>query len=270
MVKMNRSFIAIYIDLENIPGSLNIYKLLQDIILQHETEQEAVEPVFAVKMACGNSSSISKLRDQLKEENFEIRETPHLSRKKNRADLTITVAAFERLYLDNPTIDKFVFITNDSDFTVIMDVLRKYGKEVWLVAQEQESRKAIFNSCSDNILIVEDYLRSPKDDKSVRTSKRRETAAEPRASNSSPDNKAMLLLKQILQTLDLDRPYFNSQLGMKFRQIDKSFRLKKTKYKNFNSLVDHFVDRGILEKTSSDTNNIQVRIIDYKKLETFV
>jgi len=35
-----------------------------------------------------------------------------------------------------------------------MDVLRKYGKEVWFVAQEEESKKPIFNSCSDNILII--------------------------------------------------------------------------------------------------------------------
>ena len=34
MGDQNRSFIAIYIDLENVPGSLNIQKLMQDIIIK--------------------------------------------------------------------------------------------------------------------------------------------------------------------------------------------------------------------------------------------
>ncbi len=267
MTNLKRSFIAIYLDLENIPSALNIQRLMQDIIIMHETRDDMVEPVFAVKMACGNSSSISGLRGQLKEQNFEIRETPHLSRKKNRADLTITVAAFERLYLDNPTIDKFVFVTNDSDFTVIMDVLRKYGRQVWLVAQEQESKKEIFNSCSDNILLVEDYLTSPREPRNGKPGQRRQSVAKVASFDQSPDSAAAGLLKKVLLSLDVDRAYFNSQLGMKFRQLNKSFDMKKTTFKSFNKLVESLVQQDILAFANSDKDNIQVRIKNERRLE---
>jgi uncharacterized LabA/DUF88 family protein len=264
---IDRSFLAIYIDLENVNGQLNIQRLMQDIIIQHETGDGATEAVFAVKMACGNSSSISKLRGQLKEQNFEIREIPHVSRKKNRADLAISISAFERLYLGNPSIDKFVFVTNDSDFTAIMDVLRKYGKEVWLVAQEQESKKEIFNSCSDNILIVEDYLEKPREVKADRERKQREVAVKSESRRPDPDSSAVALLKNVLQSLNADKVHYNSQLGMKFHQIQKSFNLKKTKFRSFNNLVNHFVEQGILEKTTTDKKDVQVRIVNVRKLE---
>jgi uncharacterized LabA/DUF88 family protein len=264
MGDQNRSFIAIYIDLENVPGSLNIQKLMQDIIIKHEA---GIESLFAVKMACGNSSSISRLRGQLKEQNFEIRETPHLSRKKNRADLAISIAAFESLYLNNPSIDKYVFVTNDSDFTVVMDVLRKYGKEVWLVAQEQESRKPLFNSCSDNILIVEDYLETARSGGRGKAPPVKSAPVKTAPREAEPDRSAIVLFRRVLQKLDSGKIYFNSQLGMKFHQVEKSFNLKKTRFKNFNSLVEYFVTKGILEKVSTVENNVQVRIADEKKLE---
>jgi len=267
MATLNRSFIAIYLDLENITGSLNIQRLMQDIIIKHDSGGETTEPVFAVKLACGNSSSISNLRSQLKEQNFDIRETPHVSRKKNRADLTISIAAFEHLYLNSPPIDKFVFVTNDSDFTVVMDKLRKYGKEVWLVAQEQESRKPIFNSCSDYILVVEDYVDVPRTASRGKTPPKKSSPVKPPPPPTNADAAAIGLLKRVLQKLDYDKRYFNAQLGMKFHQIEKSFDLKKTRFKNFNSLVDYFVKQGVLEKTLSDKRDIQVKIVDGRKLE---
>lgn len=110
-----------------------------------------------MKFACGNANSISKLREQLTNHNFDIREAPHISEKKNRADLIISLDAFEKLYLDKPSIDRFVFITRDSDFSVIMDILRKYGKEVWLITQAADSQRPIFTSCTDNILLLPQF-----------------------------------------------------------------------------------------------------------------
>jgi hypothetical protein len=73
-----RKFIAVYIDLENVAGILDLDRMLQDIILEENTG-ESEDYVFAVKFACGNTNSISVLRSQLVDHNFDIREAPHVS-----------------------------------------------------------------------------------------------------------------------------------------------------------------------------------------------
>jgi uncharacterized protein (TIGR00288 family) len=148
-----RKFIAVYVDLENVAGILDLDRMLQDLILEENLDTPE-EYVFAVKFACGNTNSITKLRGQLVNHNFEIREAPKVTGKKNRADLIISMDAFEKLYLDKPSIDRFVFVTRDSDFSVIMDILRKYGKEVWLITQEGDDQRPIFTNSTDNILVI--------------------------------------------------------------------------------------------------------------------
>ncbi|MDN3683564.1 NYN domain-containing protein [Vibrio sinaloensis] len=48
--------------------------------------------------------------------------------------------AFESLHLDNPRVDRYCFMTTDSDFTVIADKLRKFGREVWLVCKKSPTK----------------------------------------------------------------------------------------------------------------------------------
>ena len=55
-----RKFIGVYIDLENVAGILDLDKMLQDIILEEDKEAPE-EYIFAVKFACGNTNSISKM-----------------------------------------------------------------------------------------------------------------------------------------------------------------------------------------------------------------
>lgn len=79
-----RTSIAIYFDLENIDPRLNLRKLLESITLDIEDST----PVFAIKLACGDTDNIAKFREQLKNLNFEIRETPHVSEKNLKTELT--------------------------------------------------------------------------------------------------------------------------------------------------------------------------------------
>lgn len=65
-------------------------------------EQDGVSPIFAIKMACGNTEAIAKFRKQLGDLNFEIREAVHVANKKNRADLILSLEAFESLYQKSP------------------------------------------------------------------------------------------------------------------------------------------------------------------------
>ena len=159
-----RTSIAIYFDLENVDPKLNLKKLLEAVTLDIEDDST---PVFAIKLACGRTESIAKFREQLKNLNFDIREAPQVSEgnSKNRADLILTVEAFESLYQKSPEIDLYIFITADTDFTVIMDKLRKYGKNVWLVTRASDKEKQLFTSSSDKIRVIDDYFSKPANSK---------------------------------------------------------------------------------------------------------
>ncbi len=245
-----RKFIAVYVDLENVAGILDLDTMLQDIIL--EEHQEAPEEyVFAVKFACGNSQSISKLRKQMTNHNFEIREAPHVTGKKNRADLIISLDAFEKLYLDKPSIDRFVFVTRDSDFSVIMDILRKYGKEVWLITKEGDEQRPIFTNSTDNIIIIpqkkkptalkkkplpqgiSDKQAENQGDKPVKT-----------PDEQTRDKVAEELFIKVLISLDPSEEHLLNAIANKMRQLNKSFKVKNTSYKRMTTLAKEFEKKG--------------------------
>ena len=239
----DRDNICIYVDLENITGNLNLKRIMQDIILKYETKEQNMEPIFVFKIACGNSASITKYREQLKVLNFEIRETPHLINKKNRSDLIISLDAFEKLYLDRPTINEFVFLTNDSDFSVIMDMLRRYGRKVVLISTKEDSNREIFNNCSDQILLMDDYMEIEEPAISPEKTVSSENIDDINANDSTAINN----LTGVLKALDPDKEHLYSQIGLKFKDIDKSFDISKTSFKKFKMLVKFFQEKGIIK-----------------------
>ena len=119
---MRRKNNAIYIDLENIPTALDLKLLIDELTLRHN-ESPDEENIFVIKMACGNSKSIKRLEKQLWSTTSPS-ETPfhHGDAHKNRADLIISLEALETIIINMPVIDRYVFITSDSDFTVIMEM----------------------------------------------------------------------------------------------------------------------------------------------------
>lgn len=243
-----RKFIAIYIDLENVAGILDLDRLLQDLILEGGQNEEE-EFIFAVKVACGNSASITKLRRQLVDNNFEIREAPRVAGKKNRADLIISLDAFEKLYLDKPEIDRFVFVTSDSDFSVIMDILRKFGKEVWLVTKVGDEKRPIFTNCTDNILLIPQKGKARP--KSTKKTTQTETVAVPSSNAkaappavSRGDESADELFTKVLISLDPSQNYSLNVVANKMQQLDKSFKIKNTRYKKMTTLAKEFEKRG--------------------------
>lgn len=254
-----RKFIAVYIDLENVAGILDLDKMLQDIILEEDIETPE-EYIFAVKFACGNSNSISKFRGQLINHNFDIREAPHVSGKKNRADLIISLDAFEKLFLDKPSIDRFVFVTSDSDFSVIMDILRKYGKEVWLITKEGDAQRPIFTNCTDNII----PLRPPKKPSAKMEKKETTLKEETRTTGEKMTQKeeekekpkdkiAEELFKKVLKSLDPSEEHLLNPIANKMRQLDKSFKIKNTSYKRMTTLARDFEKKGWF-KTKKDAD----------------
>jgi uncharacterized LabA/DUF88 family protein len=266
-----RKFIAVYVDLENVAGILNLDKMLQDIILEEDKEAPE-EYVFAVKFACGNTNSIAKMREQLINHNFDIREAPHISGKKNRADLIISLDAFEKLYLDKPSVDRFVFVTRDSDFSVIMDLLRKYGKEVWLITQALDSQRPIFTSCTDNIIVL------PQPEKAV--PRKEKKAGELKEANQltgekkpqkeeepdrTKDKTAEDLFKRVLISLDPSEEHLLTVIANKMRQLDKSFKVKNTSYKKMTTLARQFEKKGWFKTIKNKEGHLMIIDLDVSR-----
>ena len=266
-----RKFIAVYIDLENVAGVLDLDKMLQDIILE-EDKEATEEYIFAVKFACGDTNSISKLREQLINHNFDIREAPHISAKKNRADLIISLDAFEKLYLDKPAIDRFVFVTKDSDFSVIMDILRKFGKEVWLITQAGDAQRPIFTSCTDNIIVL------PQPQKTIPKKERKDTKSREEGMKTgekkpqrdeeterSKDKTAEELFKRVLISLDPSEEHLLIAIANKMRQLDKSFKIKNTTFKKMTTLAKEFEKKGCFKSIKNKDGHLMITDIDLSR-----
>lgn len=253
---MKKIFLSFYIDLENIQREVNIKDLMNDVSLKYPKEDE--EPVFAVKIACGNTTSIKKYRAQLKELNFEIRETPHIASKKNRADLIISMDAFEKLYINQPPLSLFVFMTNDSDYSVVMDLLRKYGKDVWLVTNEEDSKRDIFQNSSDNILIINEYL--DKASKTNRTESFKDLQSE-------IDRRTVNTMIRVLRSLSSDKEYDVVFLNNQFRRIDNSINLKNTQFNSFKNLYSYLSDKKVITYSRIKGDIDKVTEIDFRALK---
>ena len=231
-----RMAIAIYFDLENIDPKLNLKKLLETITLNIEDST----PVFAIKLACGNSDAISNFREQLKNLNFDIREAPKVSEQnlKNRADLILTVEAFESLYQKSPDIDLYIFITSDTDFTVIMDKLRKYGKNVWLVTRENEKDKELFTSSSDKILVIEDCF----DCSNSEITPLEKIFID--LGFSEDESKSM---KEVIESYEKDKWFLSNSFGTKIRNVIKTFSYSNKEVKSQTKLFEKLAKEQILE-----------------------
>ncbi len=258
---MRRKNNAIYIDLENIPAGIDLKQLFEELTLKHnETPEE--ENIFVIKMACGNSKAIKKMETQLAEYNFTIRDTPSITTNyKNRADLIISLEALETIIVNTPVIDRYVFITSDSDFTVIMEALRKYGKEVYLVTKEMVSDKPIFNNCCDEILIMESYMfkqkiEEPKESGTVKIKK--EEKIDP-AHAKKMDKMVEDLLKKVIDSFDPDSWQLVSYVGVKFHQMDKSRMIERSSYRSLGNLLAKLEQEKYLQRKMNEKGHPEIR-----------
>ncbi len=234
-----RIIIAIYFDLENIDRKLNVSALLDNIALQIEEEKQSV---FAIKLACGHSESIGKFRNQLRDNNFEIREAPNVSKNnlKNRADLILSLEAFETLVHNKPDIDLYVFITSDTDFTVVMDKLRKYGRQVWLVTSENTLNNKLFSNSSDNIINLNDSFSESQE---IIKKKTREGYLV--INGFSKEHQRGIM--QVLDSFEKDawNPY--SMFGIKMRNLFKDFSYKGKEFYSQTRLFKFLSENNIIE-----------------------
>ncbi|AIO18886.1 NYN domain protein [Candidatus Izimaplasma bacterium HR1] len=266
--------VAIYLDVENIKGLISLEDLLDDIRLQVTNEFEGAEKaVFGLKKAIGESSTLKRYRNQLSELNFTIEDAPHITGKKNRADLMISVDALEKLHVGNPAFDLFVFLTSDSDYSIVMNTLRKFNKQVWLVATPDDSQRIVFKSSTDKILIINDY-RVIVESKAPVTTKAKTTKAKttdyekikPYLTNKQ-NKRALMNMLKVMRSYQEEKIYTTLDTNNRFRQIDENLNLSQTKFKKFKAVYKVLVDAHLIEflKDSSHqfTLNDKQKIILY-------
>jgi len=240
---MKQSFpIAVYFDLENIDSKLDLNKLMESIMLESNSgidESEGVSPFFAIKVACGDTNAIAKFRSQLGDMNFTIIEATHVANKKNRADLILSLEAFESLYLSNPNICLYVFITSDTDFTVVMDKLRKYGKYVMLVTRKTDKDKPIFISSSDRILSIEDHFKDVE-------GKKDDSLFQFILSNGFSKEESRKMA-DVFESSEKDKWLFTSLFGTKLHSILKDFSYKGKPVNSQGKLFEKLKEKGFIE-----------------------
>lgn len=217
--------IAVYIDMENMAASE--FKL-EDVMNSFLSADDEYNCVFTIKSAYGNQAIAKKtLKSQIVEHNFNIVDTPKIGKEKNRADLLLSLDAFESLHVDNPRIDRYCFMTTDSDFTVIADKLRKFGREVWLVCKKSDKDRAIIAKSFDNLLFVEDFL--------------------PQQDISTVGKQDKLFISAVRNMNQSKLPSNVSIANDKMKALDPSFHVRNTEFKTFMKLISHMEKKGYVK-----------------------
>ena len=247
---MDRTALAVYIDLENLPAGVDFDRLMD------MAASETASHVFALKAAYGSVAALPKrYRQQLVDHNFQLVNTPHIAQKKNRADLMISVNALDRFHLNNPPIDRYVFVTRDSDFSVIMDKLRSHGKEVWMIGPRADQAKRLLARCCNLLLSIEDFIPPPPPPPAP-------------AYNVEKDRLVQQLFKESLRQIGPGGLPINiSLLSMQMRKTQRGFELKRTRFKRFTDLVVFFQDAGVLRLGTNATGDMRIEHIDASKLD---
>lgn len=263
--------VAIYLDVENIQGMISLEDLLDDIRLKALSEFDGVEKaVFGLKKAIGESNNLKRFRSQLSELNFTIEDAPHITGKKNRADLMISVDALEKLHVGNPAFDLFVFLTSDSDYSIVMNTLRKFNKQVWLVATPDDSQRTVFKSSTDKILIMDDY----KIIQVAKTTKAKTTkTAQPKTTpydklkpylTNKFNRRAVMNMLKVMRSYQEEKIYTTLDTNNRFRQIDENLNLSQTKFKKFKAIYKVLVDAKVIEFQKDSSH--QFTISDKQKI----
>lgn len=230
--------IALYIDLENVPKGVDLDGLMRRLADPGESHY------FVVKAAYGTVAQLTAgLRDQLRDHNFQIVETPHVANRKNRADLIISLDAFEKHHIGVPPIDRYVFVTSDSDFSVVMDKLRTYGKQVWLVGHRSDEMKKVLVRSADRVLFIEHFVAG-------------------QTAGSRPAVPPIVrFFHEVLAPHDLKRhPMTLGDLGMAIRRKDRQFRPASHGFSQLKRLVLHLAECGLLKIKESGKDVLVVGI----------
>ncbi len=153
-----------------------------------------------------------------------------------------------------------------------MDLLRKYGKEVWLITQAEDAQRPIFTSCTDNIMELPHNLKTAakKTKKSLKPKKESQTAGEKLSSpaeegETAKDKTAEELFKRVLVSLDPSEEHQLTVIANKMRQLDKSFKIKNTGYKKMTNLAKEFEKQGWFKAIKNKEGHMMISDVDISR-----
>lgn len=227
--------IAIYVDLENANKAID-FNLLYDEV----KKSIGSEVNFSIKVAVGNQTAIKNAIEELSNHNFDVKVSKKNGNKKNKADLIISLDAIERLIIPQPNIDAFVFITSDSDFTVVMSKLKKYDKYVLIFCSDEDLKKDIFLTSANNVRSLKSiyYVDKNKDlNKKLIDDFKLTKKNDP------------LILRTMLLTLSKlkENKYFTtSDINQQFRKHNKTIKLPTTQFGSFKNLYKYLAEKDLI------------------------
>jgi hypothetical protein len=145
-----------------------------------------------------------------------------------------------------------------------MELLRKYGKEVFLVTKEMVADKPIFNNCVDEILIIENYMPKPKvetkDNGTAKTKK-----APPKRDTKKIDAQVEELMRKVIDSFEFDSWQLVSFVGTKFHQMDKSRMINRSSYKSLSNLLTKLESEKLIKRRINDKGHPEVQRLVQKE-----
>jgi uncharacterized LabA/DUF88 family protein len=241
---------------------INFEDLLDDIRLKVVNEFNGVDKVvFGLKKAIGESNNLKRFRGDLSELNFTIEDAPHITNKKNRADLMISVDALEKLHVGNPSFDLFVFLTSDSDYSIVMNTLRRFNKQVWLVGTEEDSQRTVFKSSTDQILIIDDYKvvqHKPNGQSKSSTSNKSGFFKIKPYLTSKLNQRALAAMLKVMRSYQEEKVYTTLDTNNRFRQVEQNLSLSQTKFKKFKAIYRVLEEAKVIEFEENSSHRFSI------------
>ncbi len=178
-----------------------------------------------VKRAYADWSIAGDKRDQLLELGIEAIHLFHSSRGgKNSSDIRLAIDAME--LLQQSTVDTFVIVSSDSDFTPLVGKLRATGKMVIGAGRQAIVSRTLVISCDRYI-----YLEQSEKASSV---------TGPVKEDQQKQKTDRLLLRAVNTAIDEQGRVVGSKLGQTLQRLDPSFNYRALGYSTFTRFIEEY------------------------------
>ena len=246
--------IGLLLDFDNVvlglPGKT---KFKPQAILDRVLDQGKI----VYKRAYADWSRYEKHKTELHELGFDLLEIPKRKMTgKNSADIRMVVDCME-LVISQPQIDTFALVTGDSDFTPVVNSLRKHDKHVIGIGVRDSSSRLLIDSCDEFIYYHElDGVSGNRDVAKEKLVKSQKVTARGGTNEESKRRAEGLFLlvdatRALLRTSDT---VWSSQVKQTLTRKHPSFNESYHGYSTFGGMVRDAVDLGILEGKRDDKN----------------
>lgn len=249
--------VALFIDLENVTKQIDYEKLIDGVTKTIDSKNKDKVNIV-IRKAVGNEASLKKVLNDLNHLNFDIKLSIKNGSKKNKSDLIISTDAMECLVYDNPSIDYFIFVTSDSDFSIVASKLKKFGKKVCFVVKEEDVDKTIFTSVAENVINIKTYY-VVDDENSFIIKLKKEYSLK-----NDNDVKVFMSMIKSLSKRQKNQYFSLKNAKKKFRDTDKSVKLNPSSFTSYNKLFGLLNEKGIIEYKKN--NPEEIKVIGYEKI----